>query len=57
MPETSTTARDKLLEVEAILQHLIKTQAASDENADVIVPALAESAKRRLQDAISKLPQ
>lgn len=57
MPDSPTTAREILLEVEALLQFLIKSQAANDENADVVVPALAESARLKLSKVIEKLPQ
>jgi len=57
MPQKPASAEQDLLEVEAILQFIIKSQAANDENADVIVPALAQSAKDKLADAILKLPK
>ena len=57
MPEKPATAREDLLRVEAILRFLMKPDAMNDENADVIVHSLAKSAKEKLSDAISKLPQ
>lgn len=57
MPDQRSSTREMLLEVEAILQFLIKSQAANDENADVVVPALANSAKEKLSNAIARLPQ
>lgn len=57
MSEKPATAREVLLEAEAILQFLIKSTASKDENADVVVPALAESAKSKVTDALSRLPQ
>jgi hypothetical protein len=57
MPDSPASTRNKLLEVEALLQFLIKSNAANDENADVVVPALAQSAKEKLSEAIAQLPQ
>lgn len=57
MSESSAPARERLLEAEALLQFLIKSQAANDENADVVVPALAKSIKAKIQEAMSTLPQ
>lgn len=56
MSEIAPPERKLLMEVEAILQFLIKSEAANDQNADVIVPALAKSAKQKLHLVISTLP-
>lgn len=58
MPDSpASQARQALLEAEAILYYLIKSKAANDENADVIVESLASSAKKKIASAIEKLPQ
>lgn len=48
-------ARETLLEVEAIAQYLKSSDAANDENADVIVPALAETILTRIAPALKML--
>lgn len=58
MPDSPTTqAREVLLEAEAILHYLIASKAANDENADVVVEALAATAKKKIATAIEKLPR
>lgn len=48
-------ARETLLEAEAIAQYLKTSDAANDENADVLVPALAETILSRIAPALKLL--
>ncbi len=52
-----SSARNSLLEAEAILAFLQKSKAANDENAEVIVDSLAKTARAKILDALETLPE
>lgn len=58
MPDNKSLAiREALLKAEAILIFLVESKAANDDNAEVVVESLAESARTKIADALEILPE